>query len=535
MPGFYTGGGGATPAEVWNYPVRALTQYRRTVEIIKNRDYANATPDDIVYATVAYASGLVSLNELASFIDYGVENLDGISEVYANIIQLNPLNFWLEDVVALILDNVNVKVLSGAKILASARITADKVASIMNSPGISTDKCASILNDASFPVPRVASVLNSANISVSRVADILGSANIDPSKARNILADPSIHANKVQSILYTMVDKGYYDRLIQIMASGAPDASITANTTLTAGVNRYRSLTIASNVTLTLGAGPGVLIADTITNNGTIRSGWYKASGGAQYDYAGPGGRGAGAIIILARSMTIGTVDATGEGGGGSSSSAGNFTGNGGNGGAGLFWAISPDTVVRGGHGGGGGAYDGRGNPNAGGAGGACSSYGGSAGSVTIISFTSATALLNELLKAVVDWWIVNILGKTPSSTKSIPSLGGSGGGGGGSYSSYGCAGGGGGGGGGGGEIIVYSTGVVAGNLRARGGNGGYGYWDGNGGGGGSGGIIYLYYRSMTGTNTFDVSGGAGGGMYYRNAGVNGSPGSAGVWRGIAV
>jgi hypothetical protein len=608
MPGFYTGGGGATASDVWNYPVRTLTQYKRTADIIKNKDYANATPDDIIYSTVAYASGLVTLDELASFIDYGVANLTGIADVYANIIQLNPLNFWLEDVVALILDNVNMRAGSGARILASARIAVDKVASILNSPNISVGKSASIINDANLTADRAASILNSTNISVGKSAsiindanlalpkaasilmsamlevdrvasiishpnatadrvasifndpnfttsraasvlnsvntsidkatDILASANISISKVRSILADPAISAGRVQAILYAMVDKGYFDRLLQLMTFDAPDASVTVSTTLTTGVNRYRMLSIASGATLTLGASPGVIIADTVTNGGTIASGWWRGAGGAPgAPGAGAGGRGAGGIIILARSITIGTITANGERGGDGSTVA--FYGSGGAGGGGLFWVVSPDTPPNGGDGG--GYYYGRGRSNGGGGGGGYvveepdTGYihvyaGGHGGSASVTSFASAVALLTELFKAIIDWWIANVLGKTPSTVRAIPSLGGSGGGGGAAVFGVAASGG---GGGGGGQIIVFGISVTAGTLRARGGAGGNGGTSGfldSGGGGGGGGIIYVFYRSLTGTNTFDVAGGAGGVGKY-----NGSAGGNGIGRGIPV
>jgi hypothetical protein len=322
-----------------------------------------------------------------------------------------------------------------------------------------------------------------------------------------------------------MADGGYYDRLLAIIVYGASDYSVTASTTLTTGVNRYGTLSIASGVTLTLGASPGVIIADTVSNPGTIASGWVKASGGAAgASGAGAGGAGYGGVIIVARSVTVGTVTANSASG--ASGSTVTASGAGGTGGAGAFWVISPDLPPLGG-----GDYYPPDAKRNGGSGGGLSPYsGGYCGDASVTSFTSASSLLIELLKTISDWWLVNVVGKTPTTTKSIPSLGGSGGGGGGAYDGQ-CAGGG--GGGGGGQIIIYGTSVTAGTVQAKGGAGGAGGTEGAndaGGGGGGGGIIYIFYKSLTGAFTYDVSGGAGG-----TGDRVGAAGGTGIFRAIAV
>ena len=143
----------------------------------------------------------------------------------------------------------------------------------------------------------------------------------------------------------------------------------------------------------------------------------------------------------------------------------------------------------------------------------------------SVTSFSDAPSLLKELLKAVCDWWLVNVVGKTPTTTKSIPDLKGSGGGGGAAQDTDAACGG---GGGGGGEIIIYGTSITAGTVNANGGAGGAGGTEGArdaGGGGGGGGIIYVFYKSLSGTFTFSVAGGAGGTGDY--AGAAGKAGSA--------
>jgi len=332
-------------------------------------------------------------------------------------------------------------------------------------------------------------------------------------------------ANFVQKVLYAMVDNGYYDKVLEIMTYDAPDKSITTDTTWSDGVNRVHNLSIGSGITLTLGAPPAVIIADTITNSGVIKSGWWKAEGGAAATSPGRGGNGCGGLIILARTIDVGEIHADGENGesGGTTSDAAN----GGNGEAGLFWEIDGYPAGTGGDGGSTvSGYEGTGSKNGGGGGGVYGNfrdYGGDGGAANVITFSTAEDLLKELFKCIIDWYIKNVLGKSPTSVKTIPELGGSGGGGGAEDYNYADCGG---GGGGGGEIIIFGINVTAGTVTAKGGNGGNGGSEGDrdsAGGGGGGGIIYVFYKSLSGTFTFDVSGGAGG-----RGDANGADGSAG-------
>jgi len=371
---------------------------------------------------------------------------------------------------------------------------------------------ASILNSAYMSISKAVEILNDANMPISKAVMILSDANMSVSKAAAILSDVNLPADKTQSILYSMVDQGSYDKLLKIITFNAPDASYTANTTLLTGVNRYKNLSIASGVTLMQGARPGVIIADSITNSGTITSIWIKSFGGSGTCGGEKGGNGRGAIIILASNVSVGTVIS--NGGDGAGATGYTCTGTGSPGVGGYFWLISGDSVPYGGNGGNGGA----GNQNGGGGG----EGGGAGGSADVLTFTDAPSLLNTIFKSVCDWWLVNVTNKTPSSTVSIPILGGSGGGGGGATLN---AIGGGGGGGGGSQIIIYGTSVTAGSVQAKGGNGGapYGGTSSYGGGGG-GGIIYVFYKSLSGTFTYDVSGGTGA-----------TAGGTGVFRAIPV
>jgi len=345
-------------------------------------------------------------------------------------------------------------------------------------------------------------------------------ATLSPSDGSTILKSSGLTADRTQAILYSMVDNGYYDEVLAAITADASDQTYSTSTSLSTGVNRYRSLSIASGVTLTLNAGPGVIIADTISNSGTIASGWVKGSGGsAGASGAGAGGAGRGALIILARNLTTGTVTADGASGGNGSTVAAS-----GSGGAGTGGALLELVALPAGTGGTGGGAGGSGAKNAGGGGGYSTQKGGAAGAASVTTLGDARSLLVEILKAACDWWLVNVAGKTPTATKPFPSLGGSGGGGGAAYDGY-CAGGG--GGGGGGQVIIYATSLTAGTVSAKGGNGGNGGSEGTadaGGGGGGGGTVYIMYRKLSGTITIYVSGGAGGtGDAAGSAGSTGS------------
>jgi len=395
-----------------------------------------------------------------------------------------------------------------AAILNSTGISADRAASILNSTSITVDKIVHIFNSANITIDRIASILNSPNMSPDKAALILASSNIDPSKVKSILSSLNINANRVQAILYKMVDLRYYDRLLQIMTFDATDFTVSSNTILnTTGVNRYRNLIINSRATLTVGREPGVIIADTINNYGSIVSGWVKGAGGIGSSGGYNGGNGTGGIIILARNIVVGNISADGKAAPNVKGTSSGPTA----GGSGAFWLIGSDMPGKGGEGELAaigtpfGCFAGSGGYNGGGGGGVFDGQncypGADGGDSSRTYFSTAIDLLNELFKSVVDWYIVNVLGKNPSTIKSIPSLGGSGGGGGNGA---------GGGGGGGGQIIIYGTSITTGTITARGGSGGaHGE---AGGGGGGGGVVYIFYRSLIGKDfIIDVSGGVRG------------------------
>jgi len=383
----------------------------------------------------------------------------------------------------------------------------------------------------------VAQLLSSSKLSASRIADIINNA-VSVRTVKAIFQSSYISADRVQAILYAMVDTGYYDKLLNLMTFDAPDATIFANTTWSSGVNRYRVVSVASNCTLTLNTLPNVIIADSIYNSGIIASA--TQGGGAGAGGGGAGGGGAQGLIILARSISVGTINANGDNGV-SVSAAPTGTASGNAGAAGNLWIISSYNAGNGGAGGGYGstaaAGGGGGGGRTGGAGGTSTTApGGTGGSATVTTFSSASSLLSELVKAVVDWYIKNVLGKTPTTTKSIPNLVGSGGGGGAGNTSGSAAAAG--GGGNGGEVIVFGITVNAGTINAKGGNGGNtGQPNSGGGGGGGGGVIYVLYKTLNGTFTFSVAAGTGGSAYSGtvNSNYNGSAGTNGSAATFAV
>jgi hypothetical protein len=355
---------------------------------------------------------------------------------------------------------------------------------------------------------------------------VLNSPNITAARAKDILADPNLTANKTQSILYNIP---FGSKLVDILTYGASDLNVTANTTIT-GVNRYATLTVASGVTLTADEQPATLIAKTINNNGTIAKTATGAAGGSAGSGGGPGGKGGGGLIIFTDNLNnSGTINADGAGGGNGSTTTTFADGTGGS--SGAFIRVGTDAAGTGGDGGEGGAGAGIGRVNGAGGGAARTYLGGLGGTSTYTTYTDYPTLAEDIRKATIDWVIVNVYAKTPTTTKSYPNPYGSGGGGGAVEDTSGCCGG---GGGGGGEIIALCISLNnTGTIRANGGNGGNGGTEDardSSGGGGGGGIVYILYKSLTATGTLTASGGT-----YGSGDHLGTAGTAGTAKAVAI
>jgi len=406
----------------------------------------------------------------------------------------------------------------------------DALAQDIENGVIDVDTAASLLNMYVDLASKIDLGLIDKYKGVERAVSVLGSTNISATTAHNILASAYLTADYVQTILYRMIELGYISKVIEILTATAADGSITADTTIT-GTNRYKNLIIDTGITLIVDGQPGVIIAETITNNGTILKTATGGPGGTTPTAPGAGGTGGGGLIIIAKSYAGGVVSADGEAGEAGKTTAA-ASGIGGAGGDGSMVVVGTDSPGNGGNGGSalaGNGGDG-GTPGGGGGGGSNSSSGagGNGGNITLTTKSSYSEVFEEILKAVIDWYIVNVLGKSPTSTMSLYNCYGAGGGGGGENNNYADCGG---GGGSGGHILMCVVSINGGIFTAVGGAGGNGGIEGNfdaGAGGGGGGIVYILYKTLVASPTIDVSGGARGTGDY-----NGAAGTAGT--GVAV
>jgi len=404
-----------------------------------------------------------------------------------------------------------------ASLLTNTNITTSRAAAILNSARFNVDKAAMVID--SMSLTSAATILNDSNLAVSKAVSILSSSYISASKVYSILSNAGLSADRIQNILFNMP---IGSRFIDIVTNEASSVTITSNTSIS-GANRYYMLSVASGVTLSLDGQPNVIIAKMIVNNGTMDKTVTGASGGGGVCASGGGGQGGGGVIIFCDTFTnIGTIRA--NGGNGSFGRYPSCSSNGNAGGAGVFYRVGSDSAGTGG--GGGTSGGGSGGINGGGGGGAYGyAAGGSGDGSTITTFSTYSDLADDIKKAVADWFIRNVLGKSPSTSKPFPDLKGSGGGSG--AATYGPTyyfTGGGGGGGGGHIIVICLTASNIGSITSTGGNGGAGS-DSNqnaGGGGGGGGIVYLLYKTALNIGTLTSSGGSG-----TQGGGNGSGGTA--------
>jgi hypothetical protein len=371
--------------------------------------------------------------------------------------------------------------------------------------------------------------------STSALASIAISTNVPVTTILALISNAALSSTAAQGLLYGLANNYYYNKWLQAVTYNAPTSvTFSTNAVISTNVLIAQNITIASGVTVTCGTRTCFFIAQSFNNQGTIVS--YGAPGapacGASCGGGGAGGTGGGGVVIISYTATIGTINVNGSIGGtayyNSSScvcTAGGYRG--------QLAIVSGISVPIGGTGAttGGLTPGGAGRPNAGGGG--AGTYGGAyaGGSATVYSFTNGNELITYAVQGVSDWWLSNVIGKTPSAVTPLLYVYGSGGGGGGpSTSAYG----GGGGGGGGGEVIVFGDEVNAGSVSAVGGTGGYNP-DANGaGGGGGGGIVLVFYGSggLKGTMSLNLAAGPGG---VSASGPSGLAGQTGVYLATSV
>ena len=342
-------------------------------------------------------------------------------------------------------------------------------------------------------------------------------------------------ANHAQLILYYMAQNYYYNKWIYTITANAPSSlTFSTDVTLSTNVLIAQNITVASGVTVTCGTHTCFFVAQSFNNQGTVVA--YGAPGGAPASVVieNYGGTGGGGIVVVAITAALGTLNVSGSPGGTAVDCAGS-PGSGGIGGTGAFYVVTGVTVPLGGTGGYAlynvTYYGGVAGINGGGGGACDSNYQGATGGVSVVFLLgNPNAMVTYVLQGLSDWWLINVLGKAPSSTTPLTFMYGSGGGAGAQYTGYQA---GGGGGGGAGEVVVYGYNIMSGTIDAVGGNGGAAYSCGSGnnaggGGGGGGGLAFIFYGATSGNVTANVAGGAGGvGSSSIFTGLTGAPGTA--------
>jgi hypothetical protein len=386
----------------------------------------------------------------------------------------------------------------------AGQVTADQVASFVNNIILNQGMANAVANFASNNVYGLWTTSLTSQLVINPYMSVTAIAML--------LASQSMPANYAQFILYYLAQNYYYNKWIYIVTASAPSSiTFSTNATLSTNVLIAQNITIASGVTVTCGTTTCFFIAQSFNNQGTIVA--YGAPGGAPPAGAGTGGTGGGGIAVIAVTAVLGTLNVSGSTGGGATGySSGN--GAGGNGSAGVFYVVAGVSVPIGGVGGTAGAAGGAAGHNGGGGGavyGPNSYAGGGGGNSTVYSFSSPNAMVTYILQGLSDWWLINVLGKAPSSTTPLTFMYGSGGGAGAESSGFAAAPG---GGGGGGEVVAYGYNIVSGTINAAGGAGGSTGVVGSvagGGGGGGGGLVFIFYGTTSGSVTANVAGGTGG------------------------
>jgi len=479
---------------VWSYGPRTLTDIQNMVVAIQNNNpNVLATLGDLFYIPAPYYSGQVSLTQVASFISNLVQNYNAAG-IVASFINSDPFSLWHMDFVESLLQN----------------------------PYLGFTNASLILN----------------HVSGSNLAEIATSTSVPVTSLLSFISNAALSANAAQGLLYSLAENYYNNKWIDLVTYNAPSITFSTNATLSTNVLIAKEITIASGVTVTCVAQTCFFVAQVFNNQGTVVNPVGAASGmpgGGTTLFGGAyGGTGGGGVVIIAYTAAVGTINVNGANGQNASLGSTTYIGGASLAGNGVFTVVSGVTVPSGGNAGQifGNIY-GYGEPNGGGGGygnAPKGSPGSNGGSATIYSFPNGNALITYLIQGVSDWWLSNVIGKTPSQVTPLLFIYGSGGGGGGNGGSgyYG----GGGAGGGGGEAIIYGYDVIAGTVDANGGTGGNGSIAGGGGGGG---VALVFYGpgGLSGTMSYSLAGGAGG--VGSTSIYNGYPGGTGSYLAASV
>jgi hypothetical protein len=480
---------------VWSYGPRTLTDIQSLVNAIQNNDPSLlSTLGDLPFIPAPMYAGQVSLTQVASFISNLVQNYNAAG-VIASFINSNPYSLWHMDFVT----------------------------NLIQSPYLGFTNASQILSAAS----------------TSALASIAVSTNVSATTLLQLITNAWLAATAAQALLRGLAENYYYNKLIYTITANATSITFSTNATISTSPLIAQSITIASGVTVACGLGTCYFVAQTFNNQGVVVNTNGASAGGGGNGGGGGGGPGGG-IAILAITAAVGTINVNGYNGEAGYTSF--VTGDGGAPGYAVdyFVTVSGVGIPWGGVGGGPlqSTYSANAKANGGGGGDTLCCYGGvAAGSLAnVYSFPDYQSLVTYMMESVADWWLSNIVGKSPPQTASILSFYGGGGGAGGGAAYTGYAGGGG-GGGGAGEAIIYGYSVEAGTINAYGGNGGNGVVNSTsgGGGGGGGGLVFVIYGpgGLSGTMNVNVAGGlpgTGAAQY-----VAAQPGGTGVYIATSV
>ncbi len=333
-------------------------------------------------------------------------------------------------------------------------------------------------------------VLESGSLAVSRIHDLLASATWT--------------GDQVEAMLDQLINDNLMDLVVHIITSSAADTTISANTTLTDAVYRYKTLTINSGKVLTCKAGTQVIIALNVINNGTITLGAGGAGGFTQSTSNNVGGAGAGGLTLVASYAKLDILNGSGANGGTRTSGNQGYAGL--PGGTGYFLRIENETVPVGkkgldtNYGGGGGAPTG--------VGGTGTYAGGAGGPRTDNLYDPLTQLAISMVMIATNWYVINVLSKSPTRTLTFFDHYGAGGGAGGGASTTNF---GGGGGGQGGSVLAIVTILDTATITLNGGNGGNGVGTGAGGGGAAPGHCVYLTDTVTGIISITLTVGSDG------------------------
>ena len=209
-------------------------------------------------------------------------------------------------------------------------------------------------------VSKSALVFNEAGFSVANKALVFNEAGLTAMNANSICDHANLTSDHEQAILQQMSADQSVSKLIDIITDGLSVVTISADTQIE-DTTAYKDLTVDSGYTLTVHTASdsksGIIIARTITNNGTITRTPQGAAGGAACaSGAGAGAKGGAGLLIVVKTLdNNATISAPGLAGGNAGAYTAECSGPAGSNGA--LYRVGTDIIGLGGNGYGGGDY----------------------------------------------------------------------------------------------------------------------------------------------------------------------------------